>query len=171
MRFCPKTFDIWHVPHDDKKKKIYLRSMGSGANWLYTHLALFLSLNGLFCKYKERCLVPPILFIDQPTQVYFPNIISDNDESFDATKMAHSIKDKKTTIDDDINSVVKFFNEMINYCEKMDEDYSFMPQIIVTDHADNLDLPEGRIFENYVRERWRDSGFIKIDDTSNDNPF
>ncbi|MFM2605271.1 DUF3732 domain-containing protein [Vibrio diabolicus] len=163
LKFSPTTFDIWYEPLGEKDKKIYLRSMGSGANWLYTHLALFLSLQGLFCKYKEKCLIPPILFLDQPTQVYFPNIISDSSEAFNANEMVLRKSGDEKTVDDDIQSVVSFFNEIITFCEKMKKDYSVMPQIIVTDHADNLGLPDGRNFESYVRERWRNRGFIQLD--------
>lgn len=162
LKFSPTTFDVWYEPFDEKDKKIYLRSMGSGANWLYTHLALFLSLQGLFCKYNEKCLIPPILFLDQPTQVYFPNIVSDSSDTFDAKKMIVETTDRKNNIDDDIKSVVNFFNEIVTFCEQMNTDYSVMPQVIVTDHADNLDLGDGRLFENYVRARWRNRGFIEL---------
>ena len=37
------------------------------------------------------------------------------------------------------------------------------PQIIVTDHADNLVLDRGLPFESLVKgRRWRDRGFIEI---------
>lgn len=162
LKFCPKTFDIWYEPLDQDNKKIYLRSMGSGANWLYTHLALFLSLQGLFCKYSKSSLIAPILFIDQPTQVYFPNISSDSKDTFNPEDMRNNNPENKRTSDEDINSVVKFFDEIISFCEKMDKNYSVMPQIIVTDHADNLELSNGKEFNHYVRARWRDRGFIKL---------
>ncbi|TOQ62063.1 DUF3732 domain-containing protein, partial [Vibrio parahaemolyticus] len=59
LKFSLQNFDIWHEPINEKNKKIFLRSMGSGANWLYTHLALFLSLQALFCKLRETCVIPP----------------------------------------------------------------------------------------------------------------
>ncbi|HEV2694484.1 MAG TPA: DUF3732 domain-containing protein, partial [Verrucomicrobiae bacterium] len=39
------------------------------------------------------------------------------------------------------------------------------PQIIVTDHADNLTLDESVIFNDYVRARWRNRGFIELQNT------
>ncbi|AFO49063.1 hypothetical protein T1E_3226 [Pseudomonas putida DOT-T1E] len=37
------TFDLWH--EKEAHKKGFLRSMGSGANWVYSHLTLFMALH------------------------------------------------------------------------------------------------------------------------------
>lgn len=156
MNFSLESFDIWLVAN---KEKVYLRSMGSGANWLYCHLSLFLAFQKLFCSLGDSCAIPPILFIDQPTQVYFPNVTNDTDEDkFDATKLASS--ERKNKIDDDIECVENFFNEIITFCESTKKETGHEPQVIVTDHADDLQLSEGRSFETYVRARWRNRGFI-----------
>ena len=44
------------------------------------------------------------------------------------------------------------------------KEYGFKPQIIISDHADNLKLTDDS-FENYVRHRWRkkNEGFINKD--------
>lgn len=42
LRFSLDTFDLWH---EVGERKVFLRSMGSGANWLYCHLTLFLALH------------------------------------------------------------------------------------------------------------------------------
>lgn len=39
LHFSFETFDLYHLTPE--KDKIYLRSMGSGANWLYSHVSLF----------------------------------------------------------------------------------------------------------------------------------
>ncbi|WP_257968523.1 DUF3732 domain-containing protein, partial [Vibrio parahaemolyticus] len=57
--------------------------MGSGANWLYSHVSLFLALHRYFVELGEKCAIPSIIFFDQPTQVYFPNFNRDNAESFE----------------------------------------------------------------------------------------
>lgn len=159
LKFSIKNFDIWHEP--SKNKKIFLRSMGSGANWLSTHLALFMGMQSLFCIEKKSCLVPPILFIDQPTQVYFPNVtMDDNKEEFVAKDMIGKDKVKVETLDDDIKSVERIFNEIISFCERMEKDSEILPQIIITDHADHLKLSDDRVFDDYVRARWRSRGFI-----------
>lgn len=60
LHFDLASFDLWHEKADGAK--VYLRSMGSGANWLYCHLSLFLGLNRYFCSLGDTCLIPPILF-------------------------------------------------------------------------------------------------------------
>jgi hypothetical protein len=114
LKFDLESFDLWY--QRDPKTRVYLRSMGSGANWLYSHLALFMSLHYQFAaRSDDNCKIPPILFLDQPTQVYFPET------------------EKQTGV---------------------------MPQLIVSDHADNLELGEGYLFKDYVRATWREHGFI-----------
>ncbi|MCI5168384.1 MAG: DUF3732 domain-containing protein [Candidatus Electrothrix sp. GM3_4] len=68
MRFDLKNFNFYY---NFERKDIRLSEMGSGANWLACHLSLFLSLLHLSCKEKTSC-IPSVLFIDQPSQVYFP---------------------------------------------------------------------------------------------------
>jgi hypothetical protein len=162
LKFSLETFDIYHEPLDDKSKKIFLRSMGSGANWLYTHLSLFLSLQALFCKFNKSCLIPPILFIDQPTQVYFPNVTSDNKTTFNANDMIGNNEVELNRVDDDIKSVERFFDEIITFCDNVKTETSVLPQVIIIDHADNLELSKNRDFEDYVVARWRTRGFIDL---------
>ena len=55
------------------------------------------------------------------------------------------------------------FNEIISFCERMEKDNEITPQIIITDHADHLKLNDDRVFEDYVRARWRQRGFIGVE--------
>ncbi|EJG0217432.1 DUF3732 domain-containing protein, partial [Vibrio parahaemolyticus] len=107
------------------------------------------------------CVIPPILFIDQPTQVYFPNSTSDNNDTFDARNMIGG-DINNIRVDDDIKSVERFFREIILFCNKLKKEYNISPQIVIIDHADNLNLDECGEFEDYVRARWRTRGFIDI---------
>ncbi|MEY8611990.1 DUF3732 domain-containing protein [Parabacteroides segnis] len=164
LHFDLASFDLWHEKADGAK--VYLRSMGSGANWLYCHLSLFLGLNRYFCSLGDTCLIPPILFLDQPSQVYFPVAIKDDGEFFDAK----ALKDKegKNEDVDDMQAVENFFNQIVVFCEKTVEKTGITPQIIITDHADKLHL-EDADFEMLVNgRRWRskDDGFIKKDTTN-----
>lgn len=166
LKFSLETFDLYHEMPSGKK--IYLRSMGSGANWLYSHLALFTSLQYFFCSLGNKALVPPILFIDQPSQVYFPNNI-DNKDSFNAEELKKITNENsnnaevKRRTDEDLVSVTKMFNELINHCEYTEEHTGITPQIIVTDHADHLVLDGKKSFEDLVAgRRWRGRGFIKL---------
>ncbi|WP_135077349.1 DUF3732 domain-containing protein [Terasakiella sp. SH-1] len=134
--------------------------MGSSANWLYCHLMLFISLQTLFCKLGTRCKIPPILFLDQPSQVYFPNTSRDNKSEFSAEELVPVERDGHA--DDDIKSVERFFSEIAIQCEAIELDTGQMPQIIVSDHVDGLNLEGEYNFESFVRARWRTRGFIEL---------
>jgi hypothetical protein len=156
LRFDLQTFELWYQMDDDTR--VYLRSMGSGANWLYSHLALFMSLHYQFAAYhKHGCKIPPILFLDQPTQVYFPAL--DKDENFDpnaSSGRADRVKKK----DGDLLAVNSMFTGLARFCDETETDTGVRPQIIVSDHADNLTLGEPYKFSSFVRKTWRDRGFI-----------
>ncbi|MBL4748953.1 MAG: DUF3732 domain-containing protein [Magnetovibrio sp.] len=158
LKFLLKNFDLWNTRADGKK--VFLRSMGSGANWLYCHLVLFISLQKLFCKLGDKCKIPPILFLDQPSQVYFPNISRDNKTEFSPEELAPI--DKVGQSDDDIKCVERFFSEIAIQCDTIETETGQMPQIIISDHVDGLNLEEEYDFENFVRARWRTRGFIEL---------
>ncbi|MFH1494743.1 MAG: DUF3732 domain-containing protein [Pseudomonadota bacterium] len=158
LKFSMDTFDLWHERPDGKK--VFLRAMGSGANWLYCHLTLFLALHRVFAiNSNTGCRIPPILFLDQPTQVYFPNYLSDVAEEFNAEELAESIG-RKDKIDEDLHAVVNMYNELIRFCDETEKISNIRPQIIVTDHADHLNLGGTASFDSFVRARWRSRGFI-----------
>ncbi|WP_053366283.1 DUF3732 domain-containing protein [Bacillus sp. FJAT-27245] len=138
LKFKLETFDLYH--HDKKNnEKIYLSEMGSGANWLACHVGLFLSLITYFSS-QRYCPVPSLLFIDQPSQVYFPDI-------FDQTNTK------------DIEAVQKIYITILEELDKIFKEVGFYPQVIVTDHVDNLDLGNYN-FNDYVRSRWWNEKFI-----------
>ncbi len=159
LKFSLESFELWHEKSHDEK--IYLRSMGSGANWLYSHLALFMALHKYFCSLGSRALIPPILFLDQPSQVYFPTSIKDTDEKFDAKKLKEKEGEQEKT-DEDLIAVKNLFNQMIKFCSDTLKETGIEPQIIITDHADNLKLDNVE-FESLVNNRrWRKRGFIML---------
>lgn len=162
LRFDLRTFDLWHETANSEK--VYLRSMGSGANWLGCHLVLFLALHRYFCELAEKCSIPPIIFFDQPSQVYFPSVI-DNSAEFQPDELAKkdATRPPSRHVDDDIRAVTNVYDQFVCYCREVEAETGIMPQIIVTDHADHLVLQEQNgSFENLVRKRWRapDTGFI-----------
>lgn len=161
LHFSFETFDLYHV--NPKGEKIFLRSMGSGANWLYCHVTLFLGLHKYFASLGENCAIPSILFLDQPTQVYFPSFKYDKFERFDKEsikKLEHREGDEQQ-IDDDMKAVENLFSQLSIYCTDTEKAYGFAPQIIVTDHADDLELSDGTAFETLVNgNRWRNRGLI-----------
>ncbi|MNY26133.1 hypothetical protein D3C86_1599640 [compost metagenome] len=168
LKFDIETFELYQQTKKEGKddKKIYLRSMGSGANWLSSHVSLFTSLLYYFCSLKEKCLIPTILFIDQPSQVYFPTEI-DNSTEFDGKELKKLTSKNNDQSEDefnqDINAVTNLFDQLVKFCNDTLKDTGIKPQIIITDHADNLKLKNAN-FEDLVKARWRKEheGFIKL---------
>lgn len=161
LHFSFENFDLYHLT--PRGEKIYLRSMGSGANWLYCHVTLFLALHKYFATLGDKCAIPSILFLDQPTQVYFPNFNRDSSDSFEEQKdkeeKQRTINDRP--VDEDIKAVENLFTQLSTYCNELSLNNGFSPQIIVTDHADNLTLSNGISFDSLVNgNRWRDRGLI-----------
>ena len=158
LKFSLESFDLWH--EKESGEKIYLRSMGSGANWLYSHVTLFLALHKFFCSLGEQSLLPPILFLDQPSQVYFPTSIKDENAEFNIDDI--EAKKGTNTKDEDLNAVTNLFNQLVTFCKTTFEETGIEPQIIVTDHADHLKLYNNIDFESLVNgRRWRQRGFIQ----------
>lgn len=156
LKFDINTFELYHLKKNEAEqieKKIYLRSMGSGANWLYSHVCLFLGIQKYFCSLGNKCLVPSILFLDQPSQVYFPTIVDNNKDGFDPHKLKEMEGDLKNT-DDDLKAVTNLFDQILKFINDTYKEFEIAPQVIISDHADNLELKQGT-FENYVRRRWR----------------
>lgn len=155
LRFNIETFELWY--QQDDGNRVYLRSMGSGANWLYSHLALFLALHYQFAA-ESDCKIPPILFLDQPTQVYFPAALDDA-EHFNPEDLAKRSR-REDRVDEDMSAVNNMFTQLALFCDQTAKDTGVMPQIIVSDHADKLTLAEGYEFKSFVRATWRTRGFI-----------
>jgi hypothetical protein len=65
------------------------------------------------------------------------------------------------SVETDLEVVANIFNQLVLHCETTAKDTGIAPQIIVTDHADNLTLKNNLItFEEIVIKRWRGKGFI-----------
>lgn len=164
LKFSLDTFDLWN---EKEGRKVYLRSMGSGANWLSCHIALFLALNRYFCELGDECAIPTSLFFDQPSQVYFPSVL-DSGEEFSAEAIAEKAGgSRQRPVDADITAVTSLYSEFVRYCHDTLQSTGIEPQIIVTDHADRLNLSGDNDFETFVKARWRskDEGFIKLDES------
>ncbi len=131
-----ETFDIYQ--YQNNREKIHLYEMGSGANWVSCHIALFLSFLRYFAK-QNNSPMPLFMFFDQPSQVYFPQGDSRDDEVTQADLMA--VNKMYKTIFDEINSI--------------GEDTGILPQIIIVDHVDGKNLECKEEFEGYIRCNWR----------------
>ncbi|WP_458411535.1 DUF3732 domain-containing protein [Schinkia sp. CFF1] len=136
MNFLLETFDLYH--HDkESKARVYLSEMGSGANWLACHVSLFLSFLHFFAVQKKSA-IPSILFLDQPSQVYFPE------------KMFVDAIEKSN----DVQKVEQIYKTILEEIDLIEKTAHFKPQVIVTDHVGELDI-EGYKFKDYLRKNWR----------------
>ena len=129
------SFDIHQ--HQASNDNIYLYEMGSGANWVSCHIALFLSFLHYFAA-QESSPMPLVMFFDQPSQVYFPQ---------DADKSDINPTDLLA-----VNKMYKTIFDEINYICK---DTGILPQIIIVDHVDGDNLECKEEFNDYVRCNWR----------------
>lgn len=120
------------VDHEDSP--IPLTRMGAGKNWVGYHLLAHLGLHQHFAQHARP--VPRFLFLDQPTQVYYP---SDKDANLNGVIDALE--------DDDRRAVAAMFKLIFDAVESFEGKF----QVIVTDHADLVD----QRFQNAVVERWR----------------
>ena len=118
---------------------IPLRQMGSGENWLGYHLIAHLALHQYLVGARRP--TPRFLFLDQPTQVYFP----ETDQ--DATAMKESGGINRLD-EDDQRAVGRMFNFIFDCVELLAPEF----QVIISDHAD---LIADARFQGAIREKWR----------------
>ena len=108
--------------------------MGSGENWVGYHLIAHLTLHSWF-SHRDRP-VPRFLFLDQPSQVYFP---PEREVAAD-----FSVNDLS---EDDRSAVKRMFQYVFSAVQSASPSF----QVIVTEHADiNEDW-----YQSAVVERWR----------------
>lgn len=143
MKFKTEDFSFSYYFN---KQEIRLSEMGSGANWLACHLAVFLAILKLISK--SNSVIPAMLFLDQPSQVYFPRVIR---------RFSSSNKDEllgEEHLDENIKQVINIFNVIKEFLDELEADINigFKPQVIVLEHADE---PE---FDDFIRYRWSTNG-------------
>lgn len=129
------SFDIYQ--HQNNNENIHLYEMGSGANWVSCHIALFLSFLHYFSIQKNSPM-PLIMFFDQPSQVYFPQ------------------GDEQGEIDEaDLVAVNKMYKTIFDEINLIGKETGILPQIIIVDHVDGNSLECKEEFNKYVRCNWR----------------
>ena len=138
-----ETFDIYQ--HQNQREKIYLYEMGSGANWVSCHIALFLSFLRYFTA-QENSPMPLTMFFDQPSQAYFPQGESD----------ANGIKLSSA----DLKAVNQMYKTIFNEINAIGKDTGILPQILIVDHVDGNDLEVKNEFVSYVRGIWRNGSAL-----------
>jgi hypothetical protein len=122
----PFRLDLSHltVVADRPERPVPMNKTGGGANHLAYHLGAMLALHHFTSKNKKP--MPSFLFIDQPTQVYFPS---------EQVYKAASGSVEETERDSDLEKVRKLFGMLHRFAAE--ESPSF--QIIVTEHANLRD--------------------------------
>lgn len=109
---------------DKPERPVPLKQLGSGSNWVGVHLITYFALQKFFIAANRP--VPNFLFLDQPSQVYFPSEI-----------------DEKRT---DWNKV----KEMYDFVFKRTHAENGKLQVIIVDHADMKDEE----FRGHIVEDW-----------------
>jgi hypothetical protein len=134
-----ETFDLYHL--QKQREKIYLYEMGSGANWVSCHIALFLSFLRYFASQNDSP-IPLIMFFDQPSQVYFPQ---GNTEVDTKNKLSQA----------DLKAVNQMYKTIFDEINSIGNDTGVLPQILVVDHVNGNDLDIKDEFASYIRSDWR----------------
>jgi hypothetical protein len=118
-----------------------MERMGSGENWVGYHLIGHLALHEWFTQ--RRRPVPRFLFLDQPSQVYFPP-----EKDIEGSMALISENDRLA-----VSRMFKFLFDVVAAL-------SPALQVIVTEHADlNEDW-----YQKAVVERWREGTKLVPDD-------
>ena len=130
------SFDIYQ--HQKNNEIVHLYEMGSGANWVSCHIALFLSFLHYFAG-KENSPMLLTMFFDQPSQVYFPQ----GDDKNDVITQA------------DLKAVNKMYTTIFDEMKLIEKETGILPQIIIVDHVDGNNLECKGEFNEYVRCNWR----------------
>jgi hypothetical protein len=130
----PLRFDLRHlnVVADTDDGPIPMDRMGSGENWVGYHIITHLALHDWFVR--KRRPVPRFLFLDQPSQVYFPP-----EKDLDGSISALS--------DNDRLAVARMFRLLLQVVQSLAPGL----QVIVTEHADLSET----WFQEAVVEKWR----------------
>jgi len=144
MNFWAQIFQLEHseslfrldikkltVIADTENGPIAMDAMGSAENWLGCHLMTYFALHKWFVK--QRRPIPRFLFIDQPSQVYFPE-----EKELD-------IENDNTRVD--VKKVKQIYKSAIELTSELNSEL----QIIMTDHANFQD----KWFQDCVIENWR----------------
>lgn len=109
---------------DKPERPVPLKQLGSGSNWVGVHLISYFALQQFFINANRP--VPRFLFLDQPSQVYFPSEL-----------------DEKQI---DWNEVNKMYQFIIDRTKELNGKL----QVIIVDHAD---LKE-ESFRKFICENW-----------------
>ena len=112
-----------------------LNEMGSGENWLGYHLITHFALHAHFVRAGRP--TPRFLFLDQPTQVYFPETGEVGQRVLETGQL-----------EGNLGVVQTLFYFILDVVAGLAPHF----QVIISDHAN---LKEDMRFQDAVREVWR----------------
>ncbi len=125
---------------DRPDRPITMDRIGSGHNWLGSHLITLLALHRFFVEQNRP--VPGFVILDQPSQVYFPNK--------DAYKALEGKANELNDLDEndaDLEAIFRIFNLFFDVVEKLFPGL----QIIITEHAN---ISNEKFQSALVEEPW-----------------
>lgn len=121
---------------DTQNGPIPMSRMGSGENWVGYHLIAHLTIHNWFSRRNRP--VPKFLFLDQPSQVYFPpELVFDREDVLSVNDLS----------EDDRSAVKRMFEYVFSAANLSEMGF----QVVITEHAD---IDESW-FQSAVVERWR----------------
>ncbi len=134
------------VVADRPDRPVPMNKTGGAANHLAYHLSALLALHHFTTNHRRP--MPSFLFLDQPTQVYFP--------SEDVYKQASGLIEA-TERDSDIEKVRKLFSILYRFTTKESPGF----QIIITEHAN---LRDDWFQESMIETPWTKPPALVPDD-------
>lgn len=125
----------------DQGRSDALWEIGSGSNYMAYHVSTLLGLHEFFLRYKDHP-VPAVLFLDQPSQAYFPEMRIKSEDQLKAGIPGVN--------QEDITRVQRIFNVLSNCVSRTKGKL----QIIVLEHAGPSIWKD--IDSVHLVARWRD---------------
>jgi len=131
LKFTIKDISFYQ---QNKDSILYMYEMGSAENYLACHLAIFLGLHR-FIQKNTNSILPSLIFLDQPSQVYFP--------------------EEKDFVGDEISGDMKkvrdIYKTLINSVDEWNNEENIQIQMIIVDHFYDKDAYfQKKLLEN----RW-----------------
>jgi hypothetical protein len=124
-----------------QKRQDFLWEIGSAANWMGYHIAMMLALHEHFLTVEHNA-IPQFLFIDQPSQAFFP-------ERMQGDKKRKEQDDELEIDSDDMARVKGIFRALSDAVSRT----KLALQIVLIDHVG--ESAWDGIKETHLVERWR----------------
>jgi hypothetical protein len=131
---------------DKPERPIPLHQLGSGSNWVGVHLITYLAIHKHFISANRP--VPRFVFIDQPSQVYFPSERKEQGQDW------------------------KLIRELYQFIFKRVTEFDNQLQLIIVDHADLTDeqfrksvIEDWLSDKNLIPTSWYSTEYGELDET------